>query len=124
MPYHVRTADGELAFPSLADVERAYSLGLVGPEDEVREDGAQAWRKAGSLPVLARSRAAARPAAGRRAAQHLPILVAVALSLLALWLILREDPGMRLLGAGLALVVAGLLMRVTSRAFGRGKRLL
>ena len=123
MPYRVRTADGELSFPSLGDVERAYAMGLVGPEDEVREDGAGTWRKAGSLPVLARSRAHARPT-GRSTAQHLPILVAVGLSLLALYLILREDPGMRLLGAGLALVVAGLLMRVTSRAFGRGKRLL
>lgn len=121
MPYRVRTADGELAFPSLGDVERAYAMGLVGPEDEVREDGASTWRKAGSLPVLARSRAAtARPAR----AQHLPILVAVGLSLLALYLILRDEPGTRLLGAGLALVVAGLLMRVTSRTFGRGKRLL
>jgi hypothetical protein len=122
MPYRVRTADGELSFPSLADVERAYAMGLVGPEDEVREDGAGTWRRAGSLPVLARSRPTARPATAL--AQRLPILIAVGLSLLALYLILRDEPGTRLLGVGLALVVAGLLMRVTSRAFGRGKRLL
>jgi hypothetical protein len=122
LSYRVRTPDGELAFPSLAEVERAYAMGLVGPEDEVREEGAGAWRKAGSLPVLARSRPSARSRDGRT--QRLPILLAVGLSLLALYLILQEAPGTRLLGAGLALVVAGLLMRVTSRAFGRGKRLL
>jgi hypothetical protein len=122
MPYRVRTPDGELDFPSLGDVERAYAMGLVGPEDEVREEGKEAWRKAGSLPVLARARPTKAPAAA--GAQRLQILLAVGLSLLALWLLVRDNPGTRLLGVGLALVVAGLLMRVTSRAFGRGKRLL
>lgn len=121
MPYRVRTADGELAFPSLAEVERAYSLGLVGPEDEVREEGAQAWRKAGSLPVLARARPQKGGGAGARG-QPLRILLALALSLVALYLLLQEAAGVRLLGVGLALVVAGVLMRVTSGAFGRGKR--
>ena len=122
MSYRVRTPDGELAFPSLAEVEKAYAMGLVGPEDELREDGASTWRKAGSLPALASSRRSARATGAR--AQRLPILLAVGLSLLALYLIIRDHPGTRLLGVGLALVVAGLLMRVTSRTFGRGKRLL
>jgi hypothetical protein len=120
MPYRVRSADGELDFPSLADVERAYAMGLVGPEDEVREDD-KPWRKAGSLPVLARARPA-KPAAGEPRSQQLRIALGVVLSLVALYLLLQDKPGTRLLGVGLALVVAGLLMRVTSSAFGRGKR--
>jgi hypothetical protein len=120
MPYRVRSADGELDFPSLADVERAYAMGLVGPEDEVREDD-KPWRKAGSLPVLARARPAKPNAAGTRS-QQLRIALGVALSLVALYLLLQEGSGTRMLGVGLALVVAGLLMRVTSGAFGRGKR--
>lgn len=120
MPYRVRSADGELDFPSLADVERAYAMGLVGPEDEVREDD-KPWRKAGSLPVLARARPA-KPSARDTRGQQLRIALGVLLALVALYLLLQERPGTRLLGVGLALVVAGLMMRVTSSAFGRGKR--
>ncbi|MBF5041314.1 cell division protein CrgA [Aggregicoccus sp. 17bor-14] len=123
--YRVRTPDGELDFPSLLDVERAYAVGLVGPEDEVREEGSEKWRRAASLPALARSRPAPAATDGGSRSQRVPILLAVGLSLVALWLLVRgSNPGVRMLGVALALVVAGLLMRVTSRTFSRGKRLL
>ncbi len=56
MRYRVRTPEGELEYPSLRDVEQAYVQGLVDPQDEVLEEGSTLWRKAESLPTLARAR--------------------------------------------------------------------
>ena len=82
MAYRVRTPDGELMFPSLGDIERAYVQGLVDPDDEVREDGAEKWRKASSFPVLAQAR---RPQANKDSrSQTLTVLGAVAVGVLAL----------------------------------------
>ena len=38
MPFRVRTPDGELSYPTLLDVERAFHQGLVDPEDEVLDE--------------------------------------------------------------------------------------
>ncbi|MBN8231768.1 hypothetical protein JYK02_30065 [Corallococcus macrosporus] len=118
MAYRVRTPDGELMFPSLGDIERAYVQGLVDPDDEVREDGAEKWRKASSLPVLAR----AKPQAGgtTRRAQTLTVVGAVAVGLLALVLLFTGTSwNVRIMGIALALVVSGLLTRVTFKAYKR-----
>lgn len=115
MPYHVRTPDGELMYPTLADIERAYVQGLVDPDDEVREVGAEKWRKASSLPVLARAQ---RPTAKAGRAQALTVLAAVVVGVLALGLLIGGSSwNVRLLGIALALVVSALLSRVTFKAF-------
>ena len=56
MRYRVRTPEGELDYESLLHVEQAYIAGLVAPEDEVLEEGGTLWRKAASLPNLARAK--------------------------------------------------------------------
>ena len=65
MRYRVRTPEGELGYPSQEDLVRAYSQGLVGPEDEVLEQGHTTWRKAASLPVLVRAQPKPSGLAGR-----------------------------------------------------------
>ncbi|QSQ16400.1 hypothetical protein [Myxococcus landrumensis] len=115
MRYVVRTPDGELTYPSLGDVERAYTQGLVDPDDEVREESSELWRKAGSLPVLARAR---RPSAGLAArGQWLAVAGSVALGVLALTLVLKDSWSLRIVGIVLALVVSSILTRVTFKAF-------
>ncbi|MFB1479669.1 hypothetical protein [Corallococcus sp. RDP092CA] len=118
MAYRVRTPDGELMFPSLGDIERAYVQGLVEPDDEVREEGAELWRKASSLPALARARPQATDTARR--AQTLTVAGAVAVGVLALVLLFTGTSwNIRMLGIALALVVSGMLTRVTFKAYKR-----
>ncbi|RKH45101.1 hypothetical protein [Corallococcus sicarius] len=118
MAYRVRSPDGELMFPSLGDIERAYVQGLVDPDDEVREDGTEKWRKASSLPALAQAR---RPQAHKDSrSQTLTVVGAVAVGLLALGLIiLGHSWNVRMMGIALALVVSGMLTRVTFKAYKR-----
>jgi hypothetical protein len=52
MPYRVRTKDGELLYPTIAELSQAWQLGMVDAEDEVLEVGKEKWRQAGSLPFL------------------------------------------------------------------------
>lgn len=123
MAYRVRTPDGELVFPSLGDIERAYVQGLVDPDDEVREDGAEKWRKASSLPVLAQAK---KPQSGKAArAQTFTVLGAVTLGVGALLvMVLGRTPEVRMMGIALALVVSGILMRVTFKAYKRPPSIL
>jgi hypothetical protein len=123
MAYRVRSPDGELMFPSLGDVERAYVQGLVDPDDEVREDGAEKWRKASSLPALARAKPDTQGKASR--AQTLTVVGAVAVGLLALVLLFTGSSwSVRIMGIALALVVSGMLTRVTFKAYKRPPPLL
>lgn len=117
MGYVVRTPDGELVYPSLLDVERAYVQGLVDPDDEVREESAATWRKAGSLPALAGARRATAGTATR--GQHLMVVGVVLLGVLALSLLFRDSWHLRGLGIVLALVASTMLTRVTFKAFKR-----
>ncbi|MBN9684137.1 MULTISPECIES: hypothetical protein [unclassified Corallococcus] len=119
MAYRVRTPDGELMFPSLGDIERAYLQGLVDPDDEVREDGAEKWRKASSLPVLARAKKPHGQDTSKRA-QTLTVAGAVAAGVLALVLLFTgTNWNVRMMGIALALVVSGMLTRVSFKAYKR-----
>jgi hypothetical protein len=117
MRYVVRTPEGELVYPSLLDVERAYVQGLVDPDDEVREESASTWRKAGSLPTLARARRTSSGVAAR--GQALMVLGVVLLGAFALSLLFRESWNLRLFGIVLALLASFMLTRVTFKAFKR-----
>ncbi|WNG48875.1 hypothetical protein F0U60_35755 [Archangium minus] len=117
MGYRVRTPEGELHYPRLLDVETAYSQGLVDPNDEVLEDGHSTWRKASSIPALARARSATKRHV--RLKQMLGTSVVVVVGIWALMLILSDSPGQRGLGLLLALGVSVLLTRLTAKAFKR-----
>jgi len=115
MRYRVRTPEGELEYESILHVEQAYIAGLVDPEDEVLEEGGTLWRKASTLPNLARAK---RPTSSKSTSrkQLLVILIAVVLginSLLLLW----NNQG--LFGLLVALIVVSLLWQVTIKAFRR-----
>jgi hypothetical protein len=117
MRYRVRTPDGELDYLSFRDVELAYMQGLVGPDDEVREEGQTLWRKASSIPVLARARPPSQGLTLRT--QGVAVVGALLLALCALLLITSDSWTRRGLGIVLALVTSALLTRVTYRAFKR-----
>ena len=116
MRYRVRTPDGELTYSSMREVEMAYTYGLVGPDDEVLEEGKELWRKASTIPTLAR----ARPERKGLAVSHvLTVLAAVVLGVAALALIVSDSWPRRALGVTLALAMSALLTRVTYKAFKR-----
>jgi hypothetical protein len=118
MRYRVRTPEGELEYESILHVEQAYVAGLVDPEDEVLEEGGTLWRKAASLPNLARARSKSSTSKPSRSTQLWSIVIAAVLGLFALFL-LRRGAGMWAL-----LIVLGassLVWRVTYQAF-RPKR--
>ncbi|KFA94274.1 hypothetical protein [Archangium violaceum] len=117
MGYRVRTPEGELAYPTLRDVEVAYVQGLVEPNDEVLEDGHSTWRKASSIPALARARPESKGLAGRT--QILSVLAAVVLGAGALALIMSDSWPRRGLGIVLALAMSVLLTRLTAKAHKR-----
>jgi len=82
MTFRVRTPDGELCYPTLLDVERAFHLGLVDAEDEVVDEATGAVYRAREHPSLA-------PPPPRRfwhnrTAQPARVAVALALALAAL----------------------------------------
>ncbi|HYH98308.1 hypothetical protein [Hyalangium sp.] len=115
MRYRVRTPEGELDFESILHVEQAYIAGLVDPEDELLEEGGTLWRKAASIPSLARARRPNTPGTFGRA-QGLTILAAVVLGVISFALLTR---GSLVLGLVLAMVVVSVLTRVTYKAFRR-----
>lgn len=116
MRYRVRTPDGELEYESILHVEQAYVAGLVDPEDEVLEEGGTLWRKASTLPALARARGTSVEYWAHKHALTLRIVIAALLGGVALLLIR--------LGYGLwallpAFVVSSMVWRVTYKAFRR-----
>lgn len=126
MKYQVRmpdNPDGVLVYGSLREVSQAYLNGLIGPEDEIREVGAEKWRKAKTLPALATARRTGNQVWG--GTQFLWMIVTVVLGTVALWLIQKgvkqEAPGYWISGLLVAIGLSGLLMRVTTNAFKRGK---
>jgi drug/metabolite transporter (DMT)-like permease len=52
MSYRVRNQDGELRFKTFEELREAYLNHMVGPDDDVLENGSATWRKAGSFPTL------------------------------------------------------------------------
>jgi hypothetical protein len=82
MAFRVRTPDGELSYPTLLDVERAFHQGLVDADDEVLDDATGTVHRAREHPLLT-------PPPPRRfwqnkAAQPARIAVALSLALSAL----------------------------------------
>lgn len=126
MKYLVRMPDnpeGVLEYGSMREVEQAYLSGLIGPDDEIKEANATKWRKASSLPVLAKARRTGNQVWG--GTQFLWMMVTVVIGSLAFFLIQKgvknNAHGYTGTGLLLAIALAALLMRVTANAFKRSK---
>lgn len=117
MRYRVRTPDGELTYSSMREVEVAYTYGLVGPDDEVLEEGKEQWRKASTIPTLARAKPPSTGLGGR--AEKAGVIAAVVLGAASLRLILSDNWGRRGAGIVLALAMSSVLMWLTVSAVRR-----
>lgn len=49
MKYVVRSADGELEYETFEQLREAASLGFVEPNDQVKKEGSDEWKRAGDL---------------------------------------------------------------------------
>ena len=116
MKFKVRTPEGELEFQSFGEVERAWLMGLVGPEDELLEDGKTMWRKASSFPLLVNARRTGEQAWG--GSWFLWTVMGIMLGSCALWLI-RD--GYYLYGGLVGIAVAMVMTHVTVKASKRSK---
>lgn len=116
MKFKVRTPEGELQFQSFGEVERAWLMGLVGPDDELLEDGKTMWRKASSFPHLVNARRTGDQAWG--GSWFLWTVIGVLLASATLWLI---EAGEHLYGGLLGLMTAMVLIHVSVRAAKRSK---
>lgn len=116
MRYRVKSPEGELVYASFLEVEKAYLDGLVGPEDEVMEEGAQKWRRAKTIPNLVHARRRGNQVWG--GTQMIWVMVAAVFGSVALRLMLKGHP---IYGLVLGFAVGSLLTTVTYRAFKRTK---
>ena len=116
MKFRVRSQEGELTFESFGAVEQAWLQGLVGPEDEILEDGATKWRKAKTFPLLVQARRHGNAVWG--GTQALWIFTTVALGSFALYTIVNGRWWIALL---VTVVLCLILGRVTYQAFTRSK---
>jgi len=114
MKYTVRSKDGELVYSSFGAVEHAWLAGLIGPEDELLEEGTTKWRRADSFPLLVRARRQGNQVWGGTQAAW--IMIAVVFGSLALYLLVH---GNYLIGGVVAIIVTTVLFRVTYAASKR-----
>lgn len=120
MKFTVKTKEGELQFSSFGEVERAWLLGLVGPDDDVLEEGRTKWRKAGSIPLLAQARRTGEQAWG--GTWLLWAVLAIGVGSYALYqLKLAKSPEDYILPGFLGLATALLTIHVSVRAAKRAK---
>ena len=116
MKFRVRTPEGELEYQSFGEVERAWLMGLVGPDDELLEDGKTTWRKASSFPLLVQARRTGEQAWG--GSWFLWALIGIVLGSAALWLL---KLGEWLYGGLLGLMTAMVMIHVSVRAARRSR---
>jgi hypothetical protein len=116
MKFKVRTPEGELDFQSFGEVEKAWLMGLVGPDDELLEDGKTRWRKASSFPLLVQARRSGEQAWG--GSWFLWTVIGIMLGSGTMWLIRM---GENLFGGLLGLMTAMVMIHVTVRAAKRSK---
>lgn len=115
MPYRVRSPDGELDFPHLADIAQAYAAGLVDPEDEVQEVGSNTWRKARTLPALANT---ARKARVKDVGFYRDVILLVSLNMAAFYLaFFREGRLTKAIALMLAFFSAFIMRNVMMKAW-------
>lgn len=111
MKYRVRNQEGEIDFQSFGQLEQAWLMGLVEPSDEVLEDGKTLWRRADTIPLLAKARRHGDNVWG--GAWFLWALIGVAGGTIALVLFHEKH---YVAGLITSFVVAGLMIKVTTNA--------
>jgi hypothetical protein len=117
--YKVRSKDGELDFESFGQVEQAWLMGMVEPEDDVLEEGKTVWRKAGAIPLLAKARREGD--AVWKGTWFAWTLIGVVGGTIALVLLNRHDMASKVAGVVVAFMVAGLMTKVSVNAYDRRK---
>jgi hypothetical protein len=119
MKYRVRSKEGELEYSSFGQVEQAWLLGLIDPDDEILEQGQTKWRKANSIPLLVNA---------RRSGEQVWVgtwfvwtLIGVVGGTIALVLLNSAEMTQKIGGVVVAFVVGGLMIKVTMNAYERRK---
>lgn len=119
MKYRVRSKEGELQYESFGQVEKAWLMGLIDPDDELLEEGHTRWRKASTIPLLVNA---------RRSGEQVWVgtwfiwtLIGVAGGTVALVLLNSESMMKKGAGVVVAFIVAGLMLKVTMNAYARRK---
>lgn len=120
MRYRVRTRDGgELDYASFGQVEQAWLLGLIDPDDELLEEGRSRWRKAGSIPLLISARRSSEQV--WRGTWFLWTLIGIIGATVGLALLSREELELKVAGVLVAFGIASLMVHVSVRAWERRK---
>ena len=120
MKYRVRTKDGgELDYVSFGQVEQAWLLGLIEPDDMVFEEGKARGRRAGDIPLLVTA---------RRSSEQVWVGSWFLWTLIGIFgatagLALLGHPSIEAKAAGVAVVfgVASLMIHVSAKAWQRRK---
>jgi hypothetical protein len=116
----VRSADGgELEYESFGQVEQAWLMGLVGPDDELLEEGKTAWRKARTYPLLMAARRSGEQV--WMGAWFLWTLLGVIGATVALRMLALDALEWKLGGVILGFGVAMAMLKVTMTAHARRK---
>jgi hypothetical protein len=120
MKYRVRTRDGgELDYTSFGQVEQAWLMGLIEPDDEVLEEGKTRWRKAGSIPLLISARRSSEQVwAG---SWFLWTLIGIFGATVGLGLLSQKELEYKAAGAVVAFGIASLMIHVSVKAWDRRK---
>jgi len=116
MGYRVRSEGGEVKFQSLYEIQRAIANGLVSPDDEMTEDGPEAWRKINTVVALRDARLEPSGLFGKGDVGRwvLPLCVLASGALLLLF-----SEKYRFWGLGLALLIALFLLQFTFKVTQR-----
>ena len=116
MKYRVRSSEGELEYLSFGQVEQAWLMGLIAPEDEILEEGHTKWRKAKTIPLLMQARRSGEQV--WMGTWFVWTLLGVAGATIALVLFRNDET---LAGALVSIVVALVMMKVTTDANRRSR---
>lgn len=116
MKYVVRGKDGELNYQSFGQVEQAWLLGFIDPDDEVIEVGKTKGRRAGSIPHLINA---------RRTGDQVWMGMWLVWTMLgvagATAALIFFQMGQTMVAMVIAFAVGTMLFRVTASAFARSK---
>jgi hypothetical protein len=120
MKYRVRTRDGgELDYLSFGQVEQAWLLGLIDPDDEVVEEGRTRGRRAGDIPLLVSARRSSEQV--WRGTWFLWTLIGIFGATVGLSLIGQKELELKVAGIVVVFGVTSLMIRVSAKAWERRK---